>query len=223
MAPYQLSAESLRTSATHVNTSSGASGANAKSNSRVTDSLPSGVTASFNPAAPTGATSTLTLAASATAATGPATVTVTGTGGGLTRTTTIALTVNAPGGGNGGVTVTAVVTSSSPWFNEEQVRIGNTASVTALTLTIVVQRTTGVGFSGQYNTVGGQIQQSNSSTTSAVTYTFTLAPGQTLSPATSRTFAAQTSGSGTVHPTAGDTYTLTYTTGGASFTQSGHF
>src|SRR5205085_405897 len=58
--------------------------------------LPSGVTASFNPASAT-STSTLTLTASATATTGAATVTVTGTSGSLTHTTTIALTVNSVG------------------------------------------------------------------------------------------------------------------------------
>ena len=56
--------------------------------------LPSGVTASFNPASTTG-TSTLTLAASAAAATGTATVTITGTSGSLSHTTTLSLTVNA--------------------------------------------------------------------------------------------------------------------------------
>ena len=50
-----------------------------------------------------------------------------------------------------------------------------------------------------------------------------LAAGQTLGTGTSWTFAAQTSGSGTVHPTTGDTYTVTYTTGGVTFTQSGNF
>ena len=35
--------------------------------------------------------------------------------------------------------------------------------------------------------------------------------------------AAQMSGTGTVHPTSGDTYTVTYTTGGQSFTVSGTF
>ena len=54
--------------------------------------LPSGVTASFNPASTTG-TSTLTLTASSTATTGTATVTVTGTSGSLTHTTTVSLTV----------------------------------------------------------------------------------------------------------------------------------
>ncbi|MBW8869623.1 MAG: RICIN domain-containing protein [Acidobacteriales bacterium] len=57
--------------------------------------LPSGVTASFNPSATTGNSSTLTLTAASGAAPGTYTVTVTGTGGGLTRTTTIGLTVNA--------------------------------------------------------------------------------------------------------------------------------
>ncbi len=56
--------------------------------------LPSGVTASFNPASTTGS-STLTLTASAAATTGTATVTVTGTSGTLTHTTAVTLTVNA--------------------------------------------------------------------------------------------------------------------------------
>jgi hypothetical protein len=80
-----------------------------------------------------------------------------------------------------------------------------------------------VSFSNLYNTVGGQIQQSNSSTTAAITYQFNLSPGQTLGTGTGWTFAAQASGTGTVHPTVGDTYTVTYTTGGVSFTQTGHF
>ena len=126
-------------------------------------------------------------------------------------------------GDNGGVTVTPVVTSQSGWFNEQQVRIANTAPITALSVTVVVQRTAGISHSGQYNTVGGQITQSNSSTSSAITYQFTLGSGQTLSPATSRTFAVQTSGTGTAHPMSGDTYSVTYTAGGVTHTQNGTF
>jgi len=185
--------------------------------------LPTGVTAAFSPASATGASSVLTLSASATATTGAATLTITGTSGSLTHTTTIALTVAAGSTGTGGVTVTPVVTSSSAWFNEQQVRVSNTATLTALSVTIVVQRTTGVSFSGQFNTVGGSFTQTNSSTAAAVTYQFTLASGQTLGAGTNRSFVAQTSGSGTVHPTTGDTYTVTYTAGGQSFTQSGTF
>jgi hypothetical protein len=115
------------------------------------------------------------------------------------------------------------VTSSSPWFNEIQVRLANTSPITAMTVTIVVQRTTGVVFSGMYNTVGGQITQSNASTTAAVTYTWTLGAGQTLGAASLRTFAAQMGGNGSAHPTTGDTWTVSYTTGGIARTQTGGF
>jgi hypothetical protein len=184
--------------------------------------LPSGVTASFNPGTTTGATTVVTACASATAAAGAATLTVSGTGGGVTRTTPVGLTVTSTAD-TGGVTATPTLAASGPWFNEQQVRVTSTANLTALSITIVIQRTAGVSFSGQYNTVGGQIAQSNSSTAGAVTYQFTLAAGQTLGPASDRVFAAQTSGSGTAHPTSGDTYTVTYTAAGQSFVQSGHF
>ena len=114
----------------------------------------------------------------------------------------------------GTLTATPVVSTNSPWFNELQLQVANTGSLTALSITIVVQRTTGVSYSGQYNTVGGQVAQTNSSTTAAITYQFTLAAGQTLPASTGRTFAIQTSGNGSLHPTAGDTYTVTYTSGG---------
>jgi hypothetical protein len=121
------------------------------------------------------------------------------------------------------VTATGVVTSSSGWFSEEQLRLSNTATITALSITITVQRTTGVSAAGQYNTIGGIISQSNSSTSSAITYVFSLNSGQTLSPGTNRTFAVQMGGNGPVHPTSGDTYTATGTAGGQPFTLSGTF
>jgi uncharacterized membrane protein len=184
--------------------------------------LPSGVTATFNPPSTTGASSTLTLAASSAATTGTVNVTVSGTGGGLTRSATLSLTVNGDNG-TGGVTVTPAVTTNSPWFNEQVIRLDNTANLTALSVTITIQRTTGVGFNGQYNTVGGQILQSNTVAATTITYQFTLASGQTLGMGASRNFAAQMSGSGTLHPTAGDTWVVSYTTGGVNYTQTGHF
>jgi hypothetical protein len=126
-------------------------------------------------------------------------------------------------GGDGGVTATTVVAANGPWYNDEHVNLANTAPLTALSVTIVIQRTTGVSFSGQYNTIGGQILQSNSSTSSTISYQFTLASGQTLGRGSGWIFAAQSSGSGTAHPTSGDTFTVSYTTGGASFSQTGHF
>ena len=77
--------------------------------------LPNGVTAAFNPTAPTGNTSTLTLTASATAATGPATVTITGTATGLAnQTTTLALTVNPAVGGSGNTTFEFCTVDQTP-------------------------------------------------------------------------------------------------------------
>ena len=132
-------------------------------------------------------------------------------------------TPSAPSGDTGGVTVTKAVAANSPWYNELQVRLGNTSSITAMTITVVVQRTTGVSYSGQYNTVGGQISQANASTASTVTYTWTLNSGQSLGASSNRTFAAQFGGTGTVHPVSGDTWTVNYTTGGVARTQSGTF
>ena len=185
--------------------------------------LPTGVTVAFNPsAATTGNSVTATFTASSTATLGAATVTITATSGTTSRTTTVALTVTS-GGTGGTLTATPVVSTNSPWFNELQLQVANTGSLTALSITIVVQRTPGVSYSGQYNTVGGQIAQTNSSTTAAITYQFTLAAGQTLPASTGRTFAVQTSGNGSLHPTAGDTYSVTYTSGGTTTTTTGHF
>lgn len=163
--------------------------------------------------------------ASATANTGSASrsAVITVSGGNLSRTVQVAQTGSGQSGGNGGVTVSPVVASTSPWYNELQVRVANTNPITALSVTVLVQRTTGVSYSGMWNTVGGQVQQTNSSTSSAITYQFTLAAGQTLAASTNRQFVAQASGTGTAHPTSGDTYTVTYTTGGAQYTQSGTF
>jgi hypothetical protein len=146
---------------------------------------------------------------------------VTVSGGGISRT--IAVTQAGQSSTPGSVTTTAVVTSSSGWFTEEQLRLSNTATITALSITITVQRTAGVSASGQYNTIGGTISQSNSSTATAITYVFSLNPGQTLTAGTGRTFAVQMSGNGTVHPTEGDTYSVTGTAGGQPFTLSGTF
>jgi hypothetical protein len=122
--------------------------------------------------------------------------------------------------------MTPVVYANTPWYNEQVVRVDNNGDVdiTALSVTIVIQRTAGLNHSGQYNNVGGgQILQSHSGDATALTYQFTLAPGQTLRPGSGFAFAAQTSGSGNSHPMNGDTYTVTYKAGGASFTQTGRF
>ena len=127
----------------------------------------------------------------------------------------------APGGS---VTVSGVVTGSSgPWWGEEDVIVSNTAAVTTLTLTITVQKTAGATYSGQYNTLGGIITSGHTDTGAATVYQFTLSPGQSLPPGANRLFAAQFGGNGTAHPYGTDTYTLTYSIGGHTATQSSQF
>jgi hypothetical protein len=162
----------------------------------------------------------VTVPVSSSAAPGRADLTITGSGGGLSRTAPLPVVVSAAGGGP--ATTMPVVAASGPSLNEEQVRIDNPQPLTALTLTITVQTTGRVAFAGQYNTVGSFVQ-THSSTELAISYQYTLGAGQVLSAGTGWIFAAQSSGSGAVHPTSGDTYAGTYTAGGASFTVSGHF
>lgn len=130
------------------------------------------------------------------------------------------------GGGIGGGTVTATSKLASgygPWYGEEDVAVSSTAPITAMTVAVTVQKTTGVSYNGQYNTVGGQITSSHTDGSATLVYQFTLASGQTLAAGTNQTYAAQFNGNGTVHPTAGDTYTVTATAGGKTTTLTGHF
>nr|MBA3827256.1 hypothetical protein [Ktedonobacterales bacterium] len=115
-----------------------------------------------------------------------------------------------------------VVASSSPYFSEEDVKLSNTAPITALTATITVQKTTGVSYNGQYVTFGG-VSMTHTDTGSTLVYTATLNAGQTIAPSTNLLVAAQFGGNGTAHATTGDTWVLTTTSGGVSSTKTGHF
>ena len=96
--------------------------------------MPSGVTASFNPASSTSA-SVLTLTASSTATTGgPVTVTITGTSGTTKATTTIALTVvpSAPGS----CTIDYVISpQNSSAFGAAITIVNGSTAITSWTLT----------------------------------------------------------------------------------------
>jgi hypothetical protein len=167
----------------------------------------------------------VTFTAGAAATLGTANVTVSAAATGFTtRTAAVALTITTvPTGGV--VTATGAVASNSPWFAEEQVRLNNTGTLTALTVTITVARNpAALASGGQYNTIGGNvISQSVSTTSTQVVYTFTLVAGQSLPAGTGRTFAAQFSPGGNPHPTTGDSWTVSYTSGGTSTTTSGTF
>jgi endoglucanase len=178
--------------------------------------LPSGINITFNPASTTGNSSVATITVPSTFPPGAIGVTITGNGGGLTHITS--LTINVPG-----LTLTAEVTENGPFFNQEQVRLSHSAPITSLSVTIFIQRTPGLSVNGQFNTMGSQMTQSVTVTPTAFVYQFNLIPGQTLQPEPNRVCAAQTSGSGTTHPTSGDNATITYTIGGVSHTETRTF
>jgi endoglucanase len=127
-----------------------------------------------------------------------------------------------PISGSNGVTASGVVASNSPYFGEEDVKFSNTSSITALTITITVQKTTGVSYNGMYTTFGGATT-THVDNGSTITYTYTLSAGQTISPSSNLLAAAQFGGTGTAHSTNGDLWSITTTAGGVTSTQSGHF
>ena len=213
-------ANNLTVSPTSLSLASAASSGNATVTANVSWTVSDNQTWISTSATGGSGNGSFTVSASANTGSAARTGTVTVSGGGITRTIAVSQAGQSSGGS---VTATGTVTSSSGWFSEEQVRVNNTANITALIVTITVQRTSGVNASGQYNTVGGQITQSSSCTSTVCTYVYTLNSGQTLTPGTGRTFAAQMSGNGTVHPTSGDTFTVTGTSGGAAFSLQGAF
>jgi len=178
--------------------------------------LPSGVNVTFSPASTTGNSSVATITVPSTVTSSVVNMVISGSSGGFTTITQ--LTVNLSG-----LTIAAEVTENGPFFNQEQIRMGNTLPITSLSVTIVIQRTAGLSVNGIFNTMGSQMTQSVATTPTTFVYQFNLVPGQTLQPEQNRACAAQTSGSGTTHPTHGDTATITYTSGGVTRTETRTF
>jgi hypothetical protein len=143
-------------------------------------------------------------------------VIISGNGGGLTQITRLAINVT-------GATIAAEVTENGPFFNQEQIRISHTTAITSLSVTILIQRTPGLSVNGAFTTMGALMTQSITTTPTTFVYQYNLLPGQTLQPEPNRVCAAQTSGSGTTHPTSGDTATITYTSGGVTRTETRTF
>jgi hypothetical protein len=183
--------------------------------------LPDAVRAAFSPPSTTTGSSTLTLSMGASAPVGTSVFTIIGTSGALSASTALALTVSASTApGNGPATFTGKASTNGPWFDEDDVVLSTTAPITALTLTITVPATD-VTFSGVYNTFGSQIVNANRGSTN-LAYSFTLSPGQTIGPGAGN-FAAQMKGNGATHDVTADSWSVTYSSGGATYTQSGKF
>lgn len=153
-----------------------------------TSTLPTGVTANFNPN-PSGTTSTLTFTVGASAATGTTSVTVTGMSGSITTTTMVSLTVVAAGSQN--FTLSAKPSSVS-------VTQGHSATST-ITITPV-------------NGFSGSVTLSTSALPSGVTAGFSPNPATSTSTLTFTASASAATGTTSVTVT-GISGSLTNTTG----------
>lgn len=173
MNPVQQPSIALSVTPTTLSVAQGASGVATVSIARTnftgavtlstTTPAPAGVTVTFGPAT-TGNSATVTIAASSTAAVTSFALAVTGTGTGVTGGTTLGVNITSGNNNTGGATATPVVATGSPWYNEEDIRLDSTGTLGALSVTIVVQRTPGIGLNGAYNTVGGSILQTTTVT-----------------------------------------------------------
>ena len=130
-------------------------------------------------------------------------------------------------GGGGGTNVIArasVASGSGPYWAEEDLTLANTVPITALKITLTIQKTPGVSYSGQYNNYwGGMLSMNHAESANAVTYTYILNAGQTVPASSSWMVAGQYGGNGASHPSTGDTYQVNVTSGGVSQTLNGHF
>jgi hypothetical protein len=87
-----------------------------------------------------------------------------------------------------------------------------------------VKNTGGVSFYDQYSAYwAGMLTSSNSATSVAVTYTYTLNSGWVVPAGTSWLVGSQYNAGGSTRLTSNDTYKITYTAGGTTKTLSGHF
>jgi len=164
-------------------------------------------------AAPT-ATSTLATGTSTAPASATVTPAATNTNTPAPATSTNTATPNTGGGGvaAGG----SIAAGTTAYWGEDDVVLSNAAPLTALTVTVVVLRTPGIDYAGQYTTFpGGIVTATHTVSAGQILYTYTLVAGQTLPPGTWR-IGSSYSGNGTPHPAGGDSYAVTATGGGTT-------
>ena len=129
----------------------------------------------------------------------------------------------APTPAQGGMDVSGSVTdSSSAWWGEDDVNIVCQQQTTTLTVTVTIQKTPGVSFSGQFvnagNFTSGYVDNG-----SAVILSYQLNSGAVLNPGTTLLIGSQYSGNGTPHSSSGDTFSVSATVAGVTQVVQGHF
>ena len=136
----------------------------------------------------------------------------------------VAAACPAPNPSNG----VGVVPSSDNYNNyggQERLSVTTSKAITAMTITIKVAQTPGVTVNGQANSFpGGNLTQNSATGGGAIVFSWVLAAGMSI-PANypNGVVYAQYSGTGSPHPSSGDTWTITSTAGGTTSTLTGTF
>ena len=139
-----------------------------------------------------------------------------------------ALNVAAPcpvTGPSNGVTAVPSGDNYNNYGGQERLALANTSAITSLTVTIRVAQTGGVSFNSQANSFpGGSLTQNSGTAGGAIVYSYVLGAGMSI-PANypGGTVYAQYGGSGAPHPSSGDTWSVTSTSGGQTSTLTGTF
>lgn len=126
-----------------------------------------------------------------------------------------------PAGGALGVSG-SVVDGNTAWWGEDDVHIVCNEPVTMLSVTVTIQKTPGVSFSGQFVNAGN-FASTYTEDDSALTFTYQLNPGAVLEPGTTLLIGSQYRGNGTPHPSSGDTYSVSATAMGVTQVVQGQF
>jgi hypothetical protein len=124
-----------------------------------------------------------------------------------------------------GVTAAPAADNYNNYGGQERLALNNTSSITAMTATITVAQTLGITYASQANSYpGGAVTQSSTNPNGSIVYTFVLGAGQTIASGYQNgVLYAQFNGTGGAHNLAGDSWSVTTTSGGVTTTLTGVF
>jgi TIR domain len=124
-----------------------------------------------------------------------------------------------------GVKVTGVLVSgANSYFGEEDVTINNTSPITAMVITITIQKTSGTTYGGEYTTFdSGLVSYTHIDNGSTITFKYILNAGKSIQPKSNWWVAAQILGNGRTHDYTADTYSALITSNGITNTITGAF
>jgi len=136
---------------------------------------------------------------------------------------TTTTTTTAPPTSNG-VTATPTSDNYNNHGGQERITVTNSSSITAMTISISVAKTTGVTHKSQSNSFpGGDLTQSSRTSGGVIGYTFVLKSRKSIPAGSSGIVYAQFNGTGSVHAMSGDTWRVTSTANGITTTLTGTF